>query len=376
VISFQPTDEEKEFSNVAAKVASDKIRPAAHDCEQNREVATDIKDELANLGFLSLELPESNGGLELPLITQAQIMTSLSYGDLGTVQGLPGANDAASFARSKENAQLQAKLDGEQTTAFIDVTDADLSLGEALQINKQSSGYSINGLSQPVRHATSAASIIIAGKDADGEAVVLLLDNQNNWDVTDADIRLGLLAAGIGRFSFGQTEVEGDNILASGEEAENWIRAARSRIYILQAAKEVGLMHAALDYATGYTAERRAFGQSIAGFQGVSFRIAQMAIETRIANHLVWEAAVKADAEETDAWQYALQAINRAHQAVRYVTDSAVQLLGGHGFVQEYPAEKWARDALAQVTLYGRETDFLSQRGEEILQSEKKGVTT
>lgn len=376
MISFQPTNEEKEFSNVAAKVAVDKIRPAAHDCEQNREVATEIKDELAELGFLSMELPERNGGLELPLITQAQIMTSLSYGDLGTIQGLPGANDAASFARSKVNAQLQAKLGGEQTAAFLDVTDADLSLGEALQINKQSSGYSINGTSQPVRHATSAVSIIIAGKDTDGEFVVLLLDQQNSWDVIDADVRLGLLAAGIGRFAFGQTEVEGANILASGEDAENWVQAARSRIYILQAAKEVGLMHAALDYATEYTAERRAFGQSIAGFQGVSFRIAEMAMETRIANHLVWEAAVQADAEEPDTWQYALQAINRAHQAVRYVTDSAVQLLGGHGFVQEYPAEKWARDALAQVTLYGREKDFLLQRGEEILQGEKKGVTS
>lgn len=376
MISFQPTDEEKEFSNVAAKVAADKIRPTAHACEQERNVTTEINEELAELGFLSLELPESNGGLELPLVTQVQIMTALSCGDLGTVQGLKGANDAASFARTKEHDKLQNKLNDEQTTAFLDVSNAEVSLGDQLQISKQSNGYAINGTSQPVRNAQSAESIIMAGKDADGEAVVLFLDEQSGWEIADAGIRLGLLASGIGRFSFGQTVVDGDNILASGEEAESWIQAAKSRIYTLQAAKEVGLMQAALDYATAYTAERHAFGQSIAGFQGVSFRIAKMAIETRIANHLMSEAAAEADKGETDAWQYALQAVNRAHKAVRYVTDSAVQLLGGHGFIQEYPVEKWARDALAQVTLYGRENDFLLQRGEGILQGDKEGVMT
>lgn len=376
MISFQPTDEEKEFSNVAAKVAADKIRPTAHACEQERSVTTEINEELAELGFLNLELPESNGGLELPLVTQAQIMTALSYGELGTVQGLRGANDAASFARTTKHEQLQNKLNGEQTTAFLDVSNVNVSLGDQLQISKQSNGYSMNGISHPVRNAQVAENIIVAGKDVDGEAVVLFLDQQAGWEIADADIRLGLLAAGIGRFSFGQTVVDGDNILASGEEAENWIQAAKSRIYILQAAKEVGLMQAALDYATAYTAERNAFGQSIAGFQGVSFRIAKMAIETRIANHLMSEAAARTDKGEADAWQYALQAVNRAHQAVRYVTDSAVQLLGGHGFIQEYPVEKWARDALAQVTLYGREKDFLLQRGDEILQGDKEGVVT
>src|SRR5699024_1297336 len=116
-----------------------------------------------------------------------------------------------------------------------------------------------------------------------------------------ADIRLGLLAAGIGRFSFGQTVVDGDNILASGEEAENWIQAAKSRIYILQAAKEVGLMQAALALSPPYTAERNAFAPSIAGFQGVSFRIAKVATETRSASHLMSDAGARTDKGEADA---------------------------------------------------------------------------
>src|SRR5699024_8158017 len=141
---------------------------------------------------------------------------------------------------------------------------------------------------------------------------------------------------------------------------------------ILQAAKEAGLMEAALDYATEYTAGRKAFGQEIAKFQGVSFRIATMAMETRTANLLVWQAALRADAADESAKGLSLRALNRAHRSVRFVTNSAVQLLGGHGFVQDFPVEKWMRDAQAQVALYGRERDLLLQQGKQIVSGWKE----
>src|SRR5699024_9655027 len=244
--------------------------------------------------------------------------------------------------------------------------------GNQIQLNAQRDGYVVNGVSQPVRLARFSDSILVAGVDAEGTSVVFYLDEQDVWQFEAGDIRLGLLASGIGCFSFNQTEVAVDKVLAKGEEAEEWIKAARARIYILQAAKQVGSMQAALDYATEYTAERVAFGQRIAAFQGVSFRVAKMAIETRIASHLVWEAAAAADQDSPESSGLAYRALYRAHRSARYVTDSAVQLLGGHGYVQEYPAEKWMRDAQAQVMLYGRERDLLNHRGEQILSGAKK----
>src|SRR5699024_11882159 len=105
----------------------------------------------------------------------------------------------------------------------------------------------------------------------------------------------------------------------------------------------------------------------VAKFQGVSFRVASMTMETRMANHLVLEAAVKTDENDPAAERLSLRALHRAHRSLRYVTDSAVQLLGGHGFVQDFPAEKWMRDAQAQVLLYGRENEYLLQRGEQLV---------
>src|SRR5699024_10486455 len=116
VISFQPTEEETEFARVDGKLAKERIRPAAHTSEMERKIDTSIIQDAAELGFLSLELPEDWDGLELPLIAQVQIMSELSSGDLGIVQGFPGLGDAASFIRQKPDQTVmsmdQAEHDG------------------------------------------------------------------------------------------------------------------------------------------------------------------------------------------------------------------------------------------------------------------------
>lgn len=374
MISFQPTEEEAAFVEVAKGLARDEIRPLARECEENRRVSAGIAAKIGELGFASLELPENWGGLQLPLISQAQIWHALSYGDLGVVQGLPGPGDAASLIRlAPDNPALQPYKKAAQngswpTVAYIDATDPEAPWASALQVRPDGDGYVLHGISQPVRLAAFADYVAVAANDAAGEPVVLWLDRESaKWEIKEGDVRLGLLAAGLGRVQFNQAKATGGHVVARGHTAGELMARMHARMRLLQAAKEVGLMEAALDYATAYTAERKAFGQVIAQFQGVSFRIADMVIETRLANHLVWEAATKVDADAPDAAGASLRALSRAHRALRFVTDAAVQLLGGHGFVQEYPVEKWMRDAQAQVGLYGREKEMLLQRGEQIV---------
>ncbi|WP_164667964.1 acyl-CoA dehydrogenase family protein [Virgibacillus doumboii] len=376
MISFRPTDEEISFTQVAKNIAKARVRPLARNCEENREVDQSLINELAELGFLSLELPEDWEGLELPMITQVQLEQALSYGDLGIVQGLPGAGDIASLIRLLPESQVliadKARLTNKGTTAFVDMVNTEEPWNSQLTIHENDDGYYIKGSSQPVRLAANAEYVAVAAKDSQGKSVILWLNDSNDWLVEQGDYRLGLLAAGIGRFSFNRVELPRSRVLAEGKSADELLQKVLTRTRILHAAKEVGLMEAALDYATEYTAERKAFGREIAKFQGVSFRIASMAMETRVAQHLVREAAVKADEQNELAEGLALRALNRAHRSVRYVTDSAVQLLGGHGFVQEFPAEKWMRDAQAQVSLYGREKDLLAHRGAQLIAGEQE----
>lgn len=382
MISFRPTEEEAAFVDVAEGFAKDEIRPAARECEENRAVHADIAKKCEELGVAGLELPEGWGGLEMPVISQVQMLQALSYGDLGIVQGLPGAGDAASLIRlASENAAFASYKNAGQNgswpnVAFLDATDSEAPWAEELKVVSEGDGYRLNGVSQPIRMAANAEYLAVAAVDSEGESVVLWLDHQPHaWEVKEGDYRLGLLAAGLARLEFDSVDVDAKQVVAKGQEASDMMARTQARVRLLQGAKEVGLMEAAFDYATEYTAGRKAFGQEIAKFQGVSFKIAEMAIETRIAHHLVWEAATHIDEETTaEAEGASLRALYRAHRSLRFVTDAAVQLLGGHGFVNEYPVEKWMRDAQAQVGLYGREKDLLARRGKQIVTGKKAGV--
>ncbi|GGB37392.1 putative acyl-CoA dehydrogenase [Lentibacillus populi] len=349
MIAFQPTEDESAFIDVAASFAADKLRPAARTCEENKKVEATLFQEAAELGFLSLELTENWDGLELPLISQTQILKALSYGDLGIIQGFSGAGDAASFIRlALDNPLLsiyKTNLTNGHTVALIDIEEG--WRGSLTVTNNR-----LNGTSKPVRLAKDAQYVMVTAMNSAEEPIIVWLDKDlGNWYVEEGDYRLGLLASRIARLQFDNVAFAENNVIARGEKAAELIKQAWTRIRILQAAKEVGLMEAALDYATEYTAGRKAFGQEIAKFQGVSFRIATMAMETRLANHLVWQAALAADEGDQAAAGYSLRALHRAHRSLRYVTDSAVQMLGGHGFVQDFPVEKWMRGAQAQVSL-------------------------
>ncbi|NHM29232.1 acyl-CoA dehydrogenase family protein [Neobacillus terrae] len=370
MISFKPTDDELAFSELARDFAFEHIRTASRQTEKDRYVSPVMINKLQDLGFMNMELPTSYRGLELPLISQVQILEDLSNGDLATIQGLPGLNEGASFIRSIPDNPILKEFKNSQATETWPTVSLLLNRNSRskknLTIKAEENGYLVNGLSVPVKMAERAECIIIAGEDEKGDDIVLWCPKQV-WSIETGDYRLGLLASGCARFRFDNMIVSDENIIAKGGQAKMLINGSLSRIRVLEAAKEVGVMAAAVAYAAEYTSQRKAFGVEIAKFQGVSFTVAQMAIKTQAARNLVWRAAIKIDNLESDAIPSSLNALNFSHQAIRFVTDSAVQLLGGHGYVQDHPVEKWMRDAQAQVNLYETEGDLLYLSGEHIL---------
>lgn len=379
MISFQQTDEEKSFVDLAYKFTLEKIRPLIRDNEKIGRIHHEMLDEICSLGFIAMEEPETLGGMQLPLITQVQIQAALGYGDLGTIQGFLGLGDGASVFRviaddRQINKEYHFLKEDSCTVAFIKEVAEEMPQSQ-LKLTKSNDSYTLQGKSKPVRLGQVATHLLIAIKDDSGISKLFWLDkNCNNWEIEKCDNHLGLREANIASISFDHAHITENQMIATGNEAEDILRKSNMRIYILQAAKQLGLMNAALDYATEYTATRKAFQQPIAKFQGVSFRIAQMVMETKMLRNLIWQAAKAIDDNKPTAEGLALSTISAAHKGIRFVTDSAVQLLGGHGYVRDYPVEKWMRDAQAQVILYGRERDFLTRRGEQILAGTEKKV--
>jgi len=119
------------------------------------------------------------------------------------------------------------------------------------------------------------------------------------------------------------------------------------------AALAVGVARAAFEYAREYAKERRAFGVFIAQKQAIAFMLAEMATEIEAMRLLTWEAAWMLDTGKADASKGAYLAFTGAMDMAMMVTDRAVQVLGGHGYIREHPVELWMRNARGIATFTG-----------------------
>ena len=111
------------------------------------------------------------------------------------------------------------------------------------------------------------------------------------------------------------------------------------------AAQATGIAQGATDYASAYAQERRQFGKPISSFQGIQFKLADMETRTAAARELLYRACSKVDAGEPDIGKYSSMAKLFASDTAMWVTTEAVQVLGGYGYVHEYPVERMMRDA-------------------------------
>jgi alkylation response protein AidB-like acyl-CoA dehydrogenase len=113
---------------------------------------------------------------------------------------------------------------------------------------------------------------------------------------------------------------------------------------VAQAAMAVGMSKAAFEYSRDYAKEREVFGVKVAQKQAIAFMLAEMATEIEAIRLLVWEAAWMIDNDKSDASKHAYLAITGAAEMAMMVTDRAVQILGGHGYIREHPVEMWMRN--------------------------------
>jgi alkylation response protein AidB-like acyl-CoA dehydrogenase len=122
---------------------------------------------------------------------------------------------------------------------------------------------------------------------------------------------------------------------------------------VANAAMAVGVANAAFEYSKNYAKEREAFGVKIAQKQAIAFMLAEMRTEIEASRLLTWEAAWKLDEGKDDAFIEAYLAATGAADMVMMVTDRAVQILGGHGYIREHPVEMWMRNGRGFATSTG-----------------------
>jgi alkylation response protein AidB-like acyl-CoA dehydrogenase len=330
MIDFDLGDELELVRATAREFATDQLRPAAREHEAAREVGEPVHAAFAEIGFSTLEWPESLGGSGLGALARWLVLEELAAGDAGAALALDPLGPAlypllelgGETALREHGAPLLATPGGRAVLVWN---------GSGTRSRLERSGDALTG---DVPWVPCDRVDLLVVLDESGAAVV-------GAGVAATPLRgAGLRAAGASAL-----RLDGAPIRAEWSDADAARRAlARARLYA--AALLVGLMRESAEYARGYATERVAFGRPIAHHQALAFLIADVATAVDGARLLGWEAAWRLDhgaaAEEPCATAF----LEAAEQAM-FVTPSGVQVLGGHGFMQDYPMEKFMREARA-----------------------------
>jgi alkylation response protein AidB-like acyl-CoA dehydrogenase len=352
VISFELTDEQRELRDLAHDFAERELRPIAGECDAREEFPDDLLGKAARAGLTSYAIPEEYGGGGVSAMTASLIAEELSWG----CAGLAGSIQATMFpvrpllnagSAEQRGRYLPLLASDEGTLAAIAFTEphagSDLSAIRSSAV-RDGEEYVLNGEKVYVTNGGIAAVSVIFAKVDGGMTAFVLEDGDSGVSAGRKELKLGLRASYTGSIVLEDARIPVDRRL--GEEGQglaialDFFEASRPQV----AAAAVGVARAAFEYAAEYARGREAFGKPIVDKQGVSFKLADMAMAIEAARLLVWRACDAVD-HGRDAGLLGSYAKAFAADAAMHTTTEAVQILGGAGIMGDHPVEKWFRDA-------------------------------
>lgn len=359
--SFDPTEEQQMLIDAVQKFAVNDLRPAAHEAEENKELPKKLINKGWELGLLQASIPESYGGFgERSAVTGVLALEEMAFGDLaGTLAVLTPSLFAKPILLVGSEQQKQEYLSrvvaGEWkpfTAALIeyafDFDPNDLKTTAILQGGE----YVLNGEKVFVPFAKGADTILIYA-NLDGQTQGFIVPKAAaGLSISDEREKLmSLNALPLYRVKLDNVKTSASNRLggASGHNFESILASMR----VANAAAAVGVANAAFEYAKNYAREREAFGMKIAQKQAIAFMLAEMRTEIEAIRLLTWESAWKLDQGREDAVNEAYLAATGAADMAMMVTDHALQVLGGHGYIREHPVEMWMRNGRGFATFTG-----------------------
>ena len=330
MIDLQLDADEEMIRDTARAFAQERLAPAMRAHERQASVDLELVRAYRALGFAAMEGPAAAGGQDASPLAKALVLEELGAGDAGAAFALEGAGPA-----------LQALVELGQTALLRDVLAKPelrvgfVSDGEGrLALDPRSVSGTHPWTAVP---ASGCAAVVVVR----GDRMVLVRDGIVFTPVTPC----GLDAAGACQLDFTAAPVVA---MTSDRGA---VARARAHARRFVAALLVGLARVATAYAMRYAQDRVAFGRPIAHHQGLAFLLADMATAVEAARLALWRAAAGRDADggaRAAAW-----ALAEAAEQALFVGPSAVQVLGGHGFMKDHPVEKWMRDIRTLALLDG-----------------------
>lgn len=350
--SFDPTDEQQMLVESVGKYAANDLRPAAREAEEGGELPRKLIHKGWEIGLLQASIPELYGGFgERSAVTGVLAVEQMAYGDLaGTLAVLTPSLFAMPILLAGSEQQKQQYIpkiiDGEwspYTAALIEYTfDFDPNALKTSAVRKGSK-YELTGEKAFVPFAKDTESILVyANFEGQTQGFIIPREATGLSIADEREKLMSLNALPLYRVKLDSVNVPVSNRLG-GEDGHDFAPILAA-MRLATAAAAIGVANAAFEYARDYAKEREAFGVKIAQKQAIAFMLAEMRTEIEAIRLLTWEAAWKLDQGKEDADTEAYFAATGAADMAMMVTDRAVQILGGHGYIREHPVEMWMRN--------------------------------
>ena len=366
MFDFEPTDEQQMLMDWTKRFAASDLRPEAHEAEETGTLPSAWLEKGWEMGILQASIPEKYGGFgERSAVTGAIALEELAYGDMAGAMAImtPGLFALpVLLAGSEEQKETYLPLFTDQkwpcfTAALLEPAydfDANDLKTSAVRYGE---AYILSGVKTFVPFGSDAETFLVYA-NLDGKSQGFIVPAQTaGLEVGVQNRLLGLNAFPV--YSLALENVRIPLVNRLGGVSENGDPTGHEFAPILDASRvalgalALGLSRAAFDYSRDYAKGRDVFGVKVAQKQAIAFMLADMATEIEAVRLLVWKAAWMLDEGKPGTSKQAYLAFTGAVDMAMMVTDRAVQILGGHGYIREHPVEHWMRNGRGVATLTG-----------------------
>ncbi|MFS0861588.1 acyl-CoA dehydrogenase family protein [Fredinandcohnia sp. 179-A 10B2 NHS] len=356
-MNFDLTSEQKLLQKTIREFSEAEVAPGAEQRDKDKTFPIEVFKQLGELGVMGLPFPEEYGGAGSDTISFAIVVEELSRacGSTGITYSahisLGGAPLHLFGTKEQKEKYLTPICTGESLGAFGLTepnagSDAGGTQTEAILRDNQ---FTINGNKCFITNASYAkhlALTAITGRDRDKKEIsaIIVPTDAEGFKIIDNYEKMGLNASNTTELVLEDVHVPEENLL--GRRGEGFrqflITLDGGRIGI--GAMAVGIAQAAYEKALAYAKERRQFGKSLSSFQAIQFKLADMAMKIELARNMVYKAAWLKD-EGRNFSKEASMAKLYASEVCMEITNQAVQIHGGYGYMKEYHVERFMRDA-------------------------------
>jgi len=385
-LDYGLSEEQEMVRDLCRKIARERIAPVAARLDEQEEFPHEIMEVLKQAGLRGLFLPQEYGGFGGGTLELVLAVEELSRACSGVAITF-AANALGTFpillfgTEEQKKKYLSPVAAGDWFAAFALTEAAAGSDAGSIKTTAVKDGdhYILNGTKQWITNAGEAQLYTVfaltdKAKGARGASAFILEKDTPGVSFGAKEKKMGIRCSTTREIAFSDVRIHQDNLLA--REGMGFIVAMKTldRARPGVAAQAIGIAQGALDAAMAFALERRQFGQPITSFQAIAHKFAEMATRIEAARALTYSTARMIDKQaRTFSKESAMSKLYSSDVAM-YVTTEAIQIMGGHGYMREYPVEKMFRDAKITQIYEGTNEIQRNVIGLELVKEARKGA--